>query len=126
MGAVGHKYLPKYENFQKNVYNRRAAVLGPFPKTLEQMLRVEIPERYKTSSLGQPFLILDSRGEEKLILGFASPEQLSLMRDAEELYMDGTLGAVSGMEFVRQLFVILCDTGADWSTRILRSGLRSC
>ena len=77
----------------------------------------DIPERYKVTSSQARFLILNTAGEESgdLILGFASPVQLEVMRSCPSWYCDGTDYPVSRLEMFCQLFIILAHTSAGIS-----------
>ena len=105
------------ETFQRSLHNRRTGLLPRVPRTAADLKEVDIAERYKVTSSQERFLILNTAGEESgdLILGFASPVQLEVMRSCPSWYCDGTLSPVSRLEMFRQLFVILADTSAGLS-----------
>ena len=69
------------------------------------------------TSSQERFLILNTAGEESgdLILGFASPAQLEVMRSCPSWYCDGTDSPVSRLNMFSQLFVILADTSEGLS-----------
>ena len=92
-------------------------MLPRVPRTADDLKEVDIPERYKVTSSQERFLILNTAGEESghLILGFASPAQLEVMRSSPSWYCDGTDSPVSRLNMFSQLFVILADTSAGLS-----------
>ena len=69
------------------------------------------------TSSQERFLILKTAGEESgdLILGFASPAQLEVMRNSPSWYCDGADSPVSRLKMFSQLFVILADTSEGLS-----------
>ena len=79
--------------------------------------QVDIPERYKVTSSQERFLILNTAGEESgdLVLGFASPDLLEVMRNSSSWYCDGADFLVSRLKMFSQLFVILADTSQGLS-----------
>ena len=98
------------ESFQRTLYNRRARLRPPVPKTAEDLKDLDSAEGVTFSQ--EKFLILNTAGEESddLILGFASPAQLEVMRSSPSWYCDGTDHPVSRLKLFSQLFVILADT----------------
>ena len=80
------------------------------PKTAEDLKDLDIPERVTSSQ--EKFLILNTAGEESgdLILGFASPVQLEVMRSSPSWYCGETDFPVSRLKMFSQLFVIVADT----------------
>ena len=87
------------------------------PRKEDDLKEMDIPEIYKVTSSQERFLILNTAGEESgdLILGFASPAQLEVMRSSPSWYCDGTDSPVSRLNMFSQLFVILADTSEGLS-----------
>ena len=109
-----HGLLPgKKATFQRSL--DRARLLPGVPD--DDLKGFDIPERYKVTSSQARFLILNTAGEESgdLILGFASPVQLEVMRSCPSWYCDGTDSPVSRLEMFCQLFIILAHTSAGIS-----------
>ena len=106
MGVV---HLEKMENFASTLNNKRRAKLPLPPRTFEEIRTIPtglFPEQFVSTAAGKPWLILNTSNEDndELILGFASPSQLSLMKTAKVIYMDGTFSIVSGIDGALQLY----------------------
>ena len=73
-------------------------------KTAAGLKEMDIAEKYKVTSSQERFLILNTAGEEpgELILGFASPVQLEVMRGSPSWYCDGTTSTLHVLLFWSQ------------------------
>ena len=63
-----------------------------------------LPQEYKETASGAPFLVYDSGAEEDRMLIFASAEFLQLLTSSEEWYSDGTFKTVPEQFF--QLYTL--------------------
>ena len=85
---------------------------APIPRTEQDLREIPaemFPERFTTTATGEKFMILNTSNQQDspIILGFASPSQLELLKTSEIWMADGVFGFVSGVE-------------ADWSTSMWR------
>ena len=120
IGHVGPSLLDKQENFSRTLHNRRSRKLPPVPKTEQDLREIPVelfPERFTSTASGEKFLILNTSNvaTENIILGFASPSQLELLKTSVCWYADGTSDCVSSMEYLVQLWIIIADTSTGVS-----------
>lgn len=61
------------------------------PKCLEEL---DIPESFKTTAKGKPFLLFDSGKVKQRIQIFSTKDNLAYLQEADNIYMDGTFKTV--------------------------------
>ena len=107
--AVYH--TPKKSTIARQVQRAREKEMQ-VPPLPNSWLDVKVPEVLAKNSKGERFLIMEENIEThrpEMILGFASPAGLDIMRTATQFFGDGTFQVCSSTLFY-QLFVIISTT----------------
>lgn len=112
----GLAYLPRPKTLAKSIQRKRKLEMN-CPALPRSMADVEVPDSMKKTSDGKQFLLLDTNidgKEDKLIIGFASPTMLQVLRVAREWFIDGTWDIVS-QTFFTQAWVVVAklDSGVS-------------
>ena len=106
----GLVYLPKPKSFAKALQRKRKSVLDcpALPSSFEEF---EVPEKFKLTSDGKPFLICEKELENKAgkVIGFSSPTLLNELKISQEWFVDGTWDIVRDT-FFTQAWVIVART----------------
>ena len=106
----GLAYLPKPKTFAKSLQRKRRTILDcpALPTCFEDF---SVPEKFKETTDGKQFLILETQLECKdgKVVGFASPTMLNELNQSDEWFVDGTWDIVRDTFFL-QAWVIVART----------------
>ena len=106
----GLAYLPKPKTFAKSLQRKRRTILDcpALPTCFEDF---SVPEKFKETTDGKPFLIVETQLESKdgKVVGFASPTMLNELNQSDEWFVDGTWDIVRDTFFL-QAWVIVART----------------
>ena len=109
--TVAVNFMPKKGSISRQVQRAREKELQ-VPPPPKSWLEVKVPEVLTETNSGDRFLIMEEQIEAhrpEKILGFASPEGITIMKSATQLFADGTFQVCDSTLFF-QLFVIISTT----------------
>ena len=99
--------LPRFDSVKRTICRVKSSTTDNVSNStlLEEII---IPEKYKYTLKGHPFLLFDSGiGDINRLMIFGSPNMLSLLRDASNWFADGTFKVVPSQLY--QMYTIHCE-----------------
>jgi len=98
--------FPSFPSLKSALYRHRKNTLPTLPTTRAE---VNLDDPWISTSDGRPFLLFEDGQDEKMLV-FATQEQLSVLQEADIIYMDGTFSSCPSLW--NQLYIIHTTSGS--------------
>jgi hypothetical protein len=100
--------IPSYTAMRRMLHNQRRKTTPKLPQSIKE---IDLPDKYRTTSYGQPFLLFDTYNKfdpndkaEDRIIAFASNHQLICLENCSTWHVDGTFS--TSPQLFYQMYVI--------------------